>query len=615
MRILYVACGFDGGKSGISVYMRETLKRLALRHQVTVLVTAHDRQFLPDDPLLAYHVLPRFFNPAALNMLYVWLLLGLSFRKRDFDLLLLAAANRRATATRKWRTLAVVHDLSQYHVDGKYDLLRTIYIKYLLPKLVRHSSVVVTACQTSREDLIRCWHIPPERIRIDYLGFNRDLFRSDLPPETIARVRQKYRLERPFIFYVSRIEHPGKNHLRLIRAYEQLPAAVRDQYDLVLGGARWSRSEEVFDYWENSPVREHIRFIGFVEIDDLPALYRLCAMYVFPSLFEGFGLSLLEAMACGAPVACSNNSSLGEVAGDAAEQFNPEDCDAIREAVARVLTDENRRRQLMDAGFRRIGIFSWDAYCDKLTIYAQPTVRQRVLGVEYCNVTVDAALELIARALALHERRKVAFVNAHCFNVAWNRPDYRAALRQFDYVFPDGSGVRLAGKLLDDPVIDNVNGTDLLPRLLRLATAGGYSVFLLGAKPGVAEKMRRNLERDYPGLKIVGVRDGYGSAMEMTAAVNRAEPDILLTALGVPGQELFLAGHFGEMRCKVALGVGGLFDFFSGNIPRAPHWMRKLGLEWGFRLWQEPRRMFRRYVIGNPLFVYRVWRYGRMGRL
>ncbi len=610
MRILYVACGFDGGKSGISVYMRETLVRLARNHRVTVVATMCDRQFLPEHPNLRYHVLPQWCNPAVCNMLYVWLFLPWRFRRKDFDLLLLAAANRRACATRKWRTVAVVHDLSQYHVESKYDFFRTAYIKWLLPHLVRRSDVVVTACRASAVDLTRHWHVRPERIRIDYLGFDRQRFHLECDAAAVEAVRKKYGLDKPFLLYISRIEHPGKNHLRLMEAYEALPEQLRMQYDLVLGGAPWSRSEVVFDYWKKSPERDRIRLIGFVEFDELPALYHASALYVFPSLFEGFGLSLLEAMACGIPVACSENSSLGEVAGAAAELFDPGSVEAIRDAIARVLGSATRRGELIAAGLRRIELFSWEAYTARLAGYAHPAERHRVLGINYNNVTMATALELIAMALRRAERRKIAFVNADCFNRGWRMPEYRAALARFDYVFPDGSGVRMAGRMLGNPVVDNVNGTDLLPPLMALAREGDYRIFLLGARPGVAEKMRRNLVRDYPGLRIVGAMDGFRAEEEMIGAVNRVGADILLVALGVPRQELFIDRNFKELKCQVVLGVGGLFDFYSGNMPRAPHWLRRIGMEWIFRLLMEPRRMFRRYVIGNPLFIFRVWRYG-----
>ena len=183
-------------------------------------------------------------------------------------------------------------------------------------------------------------------------------------------------------------------------------------------------------------------------------------------------------------------------------------------------------------------------------------------------------------------------------------------LQSTSYILGDGSGVRYASKIVKPQIVDNVNGTDLLPLLCEYSERHERRLFLLGARPGIAEKMRENLLRKYPKLQIVGVRHGYFErdleSAEVIAEINASRADILLVAFGAPFQEKWIAQHFAEINCPIQLGVGGLFDFYSGNIPRAPFWMRRLGIEWVFRLWQEPARMWRRYIIGNPLFIIRL---------
>ena len=125
--------------------------------------------------------------------------------------------------------------------------------------------------------------------------------------------------------------------------------------------------------------------------------------------------------------------------------------------------------------------------------------------------------------------------------------------------------------------------------------------------------MRENLLKQWKNLKIVGTGDGYSDQAEAVGKIAGTAPDILLVALGVPRQEAFILENFQRLNCRVALGVGGLFDFYSGRIPRAPRWMRRGGMEWFFRFLMEPRRMFRRYIIGNPVFLYRTVRYGKSG--
>ncbi|MCC7386909.1 MAG: WecB/TagA/CpsF family glycosyltransferase [Deltaproteobacteria bacterium] len=232
-----------------------------------------------------------------------------------------------------------------------------------------------------------------------------------------------------------------------------------------------------------------------------------------------------------------------------------------------------------------------------------------ILGVRIDNLTMEEALARILERVAEKRATQVSFVNADCLNIASRDPAYRAALAKSDLVFPDGSGCRLAGSVLGSPVRDNVNGTDLFPLLLDRLRPVRARIFLLGARPGVAEIVAEWIRSRHPELTVVGAEHGYFDAREEPAIADRirsSHADVLLVAFGVPRQELWIQKLLsGEQTC-VALGVGGLFDFFSGRIPRAPAWLRSLGLEWTYRLAQEPRRMWRRYLIGNFTFMSRV---------
>jgi N-acetylglucosaminyldiphosphoundecaprenol N-acetyl-beta-D-mannosaminyltransferase len=160
----------------------------------------------------------------------------------------------------------------------------------------------------------------------------------------------------------------------------------------------------------------------------------------------------------------------------------------------------------------------------------------------------------------------------------------------------------------------NVNGTDLFPHLCEAAARENLPIFLLGARPGIAQAAADAMVQRYPDLKVAGARDGYFGPDEdktVVEAINASGAQILLAAFGAPRQELWIARWREHLTVAVAMGVGGLFDFYSGRIPRAPVWMREIGLEWVYRLLQEPGRMWRRYVIGNPIFLYRVWQQAR----
>lgn len=224
--------------------------------------------------------------------------------------------------------------------------------------------------------------------------------------------------------------------------------------------------------------------------------------------------------------------------------------------------------------------------------------------------TVDWLMDVSAPGAPVQQ---VAFVNPDCLNIAWGHAEYRAALLAAERVLPDGIGIHIGCRMQGVALRENVNGTDLFPLLCAAAAEQGRSLYLLGARPGIGQAAAENMQRRYSGLRIAGTRDGYFAPAEVrdvVEAINASGADILLVAFGAPRQDLWLQEHRDALRPAVRMGVGGLFDFYSGRIPRAPVWMREIGLEWAYRLLQEPGRMWRRYLIGNPLFLYRVWRQG-----
>lgn len=240
-----------------------------------------------------------------------------------------------------------------------------------------------------------------------------------------------------------------------------------------------------------------------------------------------------------------------------------------------------------------------------------------ILGVEVANTTMDEALDWVVDRARGPRMSLLAFVNPDCLNKAVENADYAAVLARADRVLPDGIGVKIAAGFQGVDVRENINGTDMFPRLCERAAREGLSLFLLGARRGVAEAVASEMADRYPGLRIAGTRDGYFDRYEERAVLDGIEKsgaDILLVAFGVPRQEFWLDTHRERLGVGVALGVGGLFDFYSGRIPRAPQWLREMGLEWVWRLAQEPGRMWRRYIVGNPLFLTRTWREaGRRG--
>jgi N-acetylglucosaminyldiphosphoundecaprenol N-acetyl-beta-D-mannosaminyltransferase len=235
----------------------------------------------------------------------------------------------------------------------------------------------------------------------------------------------------------------------------------------------------------------------------------------------------------------------------------------------------------------------------------------RFFGIDIANTSMQEALDWIVRRTHLMESSQICFVNPDCLNIAYSNLEYLNLLRRADRVLPDGIGIHLAGRMKGTPMLENVNGTDLFPRLCERAADERLALYLLGARPSVAAAAAEAMRAKHLHLEIAGTHHGYFDSRQTSAIVNDINTSgahILLVAMGAPRQDLWLAAHREELRTPILMGVGGLFDFYSGNIRRAPMWMREIGLEWVWRLLQEPGRMWRRYLIGNPLFLYRVWK-------
>ncbi len=241
---------------------------------------------------------------------------------------------------------------------------------------------------------------------------------------------------------------------------------------------------------------------------------------------------------------------------------------------------------------------------DRLVDVPQKTL----FGLTISDLTRDGAIELLLRAMRLRLPMRVAFCNAHTANLAWGDPALRQLLAVFT-VLPDGVGVDLGAKLLHGQTFAaNLNGTDLVPAILA-AESRPLRIALFGARPDIARKAAEIIVQASPQHSVVACSDGFLGEQETALfleSLRQAPVDILLVAMGNPVQERWIAQNVTGEHATLAMGVGALFDFLAGEVPRAPFWLRKVRMEWMYRLAQEPGRLFGRYVLGNPLFMLRV---------
>ena len=235
---------------------------------------------------------------------------------------------------------------------------------YLELLSVANANFVTADSENTRNDVVCLLDVPEHHTEVVYGGVD-PAFKRVTDETQLAAVRRRHKLQFPFILHVGTIE-PRKNIPRLIRAYARLRARRRLRHKLVLAGGLGWLYQEVFHEIEATALGDDVVLTGFVPESDLPALYSLADVLAWPTLYEGFGLPPLEAMACGTPVVCSNRSSLPEVVGDAALMFPPNDVDAITDALERALFDEATRARLIERGYTRPPLFTWELAAQKL---------------------------------------------------------------------------------------------------------------------------------------------------------------------------------------------------------------------------------------------------------
>ena len=237
----------------------------------------------------------------------------------------------------------------------------------------------------------------------------------------------------------------------------------------------------------------------------------------------------------------------------------------------------------------------------------------KILGIGINSLPLEDLLLNLDEIINSGGHAIVANVNAHALMLASKDDRLLRFLNNAEIVFCDGYGVRLAAKLLGYTPPPRYTPPDWIGRLSQLCVQRNYKMYFLGALPGVAEKAANRLREIYPGLNICGVHHGYfdqtkGSEenAKLVTEINKLSPNILVVGFGMPIQEFWIADHWDELDVNIALPVGALFDYVSGEIKRAPRWMTEHSLEWLGRLIIEPRRLWRRYIFGTPGFIFLV---------
>lgn len=356
MRIAIDAIPLVANKTGVGHYtdaLAEWLARTHHDHQYE-LVSPFDFNF-PNGHSPPPNLHKR-FTPVQ-PMFRKWWLVGLPALLRISSFDLFHGTNYCVPVFSTCPTVVTIHDLSLYAQAITHEKKNVERGKRRVPVMARRADMIIAPSEATKREITQYLKIPADRIRVVYEAAREKM--KPLSIEDCEPVLRKHGIDQPYLLYTGTIE-PRKNLLNLIRAYNELLRTSKHRPMLVLCGGRGWLDEEVFELVAELKLQRMVKFTGYVDDDDLPALYSACEIFVYPSLYEGFGLPPLEAMACGAPVITSNTSSLPEVVGDAGVLINPNEVAELAAAMINLLNDTTQRENRSRAGFERSKHFSWE---------------------------------------------------------------------------------------------------------------------------------------------------------------------------------------------------------------------------------------------------------------
>ncbi len=354
---------------GTRVYLKELLKRFGTLSPETDFSLFHQRAF---NPVLAppafpnYHVAMLPFPLAWMQTRFAWVL----FRTRPEKLFLPIQAAP-VFLPRSIEVTATIHDLAFRRFPETFPVADRWKLNFMLERAVERADKLIAVSHSTKRDLLEFFpDLPESRVRVIHHGFDGAFFGERIPEEFLAETLENYKLKaKSYFLYVGALQ-PRKNLVRLMEAFEVMKKTAPDAKLVLAGEAAWL-AQDIVRARAASPYRDDIMLTGRVSFDDLRALYQGARLFVFPSLYEGFGLPILEAFASGVPVLTAHNSSLPEVAGEAALFCDAENVSDMTDKLTRLWRDEALRQELVMKGSEQLKRFSWDQCAKKTLSYIQ----------------------------------------------------------------------------------------------------------------------------------------------------------------------------------------------------------------------------------------------------
>jgi len=297
-----------------------------------------------------------FWQKPIWNIIWHQLVLPILIQFSHFDVLFVP--HNRVPLIKNCKQVIILYDLAEFRVERKYNWIRNLYRQRFLGMGVRHADRVITISESSKRDITHFLNISDENISLVYIGVTPE-FKSIPKSEARRHLAKRYPIDIPYFLYVGALEHPNKNLVRLLQAYKQAQLESGFEHKLLLVGPKRWRSDVVLSEIERLQLQDKVCWLGYVSKEDLPLIYAAADIFIYISLWEGFGLPVLEAMASGTPVIASNTSSLPEIVGEAGILVDPENILSIIAAMKTLATDVPLKMQLREAGLLRAKMFSW----------------------------------------------------------------------------------------------------------------------------------------------------------------------------------------------------------------------------------------------------------------
>ncbi len=360
MKIAINTLAMKSLKHGMGRYIGSlvnALLKIDTRNQYLLYVSDLNAQYfeVKGNPRVKLKFVP---SNRALRLLWEQTLLPFDLKREKVDIFYGPAFTVPLFKTCK--QVVAILDLTWFKHRKKHIWIKQLYFRTLIPLAVRQTERVIVISQSTKKDLIKILKVPEDKIAVTHLGTSL-AFRVVEDQKKLSGIRTKYNLPRQFILFIGVLE-PRKNIPGLVRAFSRFKEGTNLSHKLVIGGGRsygW-KNKEIFQVIEDLGMDKEIIFTDFILEADLPALYNLADLFVLPSFYEGFGLPILEAQACGCPVITSNISSMPEVGGDAALFVDPDDIKELAEAMRRILTDDKLKAEMIKKGFENLKRFSWE---------------------------------------------------------------------------------------------------------------------------------------------------------------------------------------------------------------------------------------------------------------